>query len=98
MESAAEARATPDLCLSGITRFIMRWTLSPGCTDGRGPPSSFLTGVRHAQNGTRIFAAKNILSQATNRSRRLLSLVALLVAPLVPFRDIEFTPVETGIA
>src|SRR5689334_20628820 len=58
--SAASARPTGDLSLSGMIRFIMHWTLSARWADGWGPPGSGFTGVFHAQNGTRIRDATNL--------------------------------------
>src|SRR6516165_7761066 len=63
--SAASARPIGDLILSGMIRFIMDWRLSPGWNDERGPPGRGLTGVRRAQNGTRV-------QDATRLNKRLL--------------------------
>src|SRR6478735_5640758 len=58
--SAACARPTGDLSLSGMIRFIMHWTLSRRWNDGWGPPGRGFTGVHHAQKGTKIHDARNL--------------------------------------
>src|SRR5215468_9383583 len=73
--SAASARPIGDLTLSGMIRFIMPWTLSLGWNDGWGPPGRGFTGVRHAQNGTKVQDAKRLNptvagNQATRRSSK----------------------------
>src|SRR6185369_4108379 len=84
--SAACARPTGDLSLSGMIRFIMHWTLSPRWNDGWGPPGRGFTGVRHAQKGTRIHVARNLNTRvwgnrSTKRSIGLSSLGIGIVRP-----------------
>src|SRR6478752_3336584 len=84
--SAACARPTGDLSLSGMIRFIMHWTLSPRWNDGWGPPGRGFTGVHHAQKGTRIHAATNskkrvLGSPSTHRSIGLSPLCIRMILP-----------------
>src|SRR6185295_4749693 len=83
---AASARPTGDLFLSGMTRFIMHWTLSPRWNDGCGPPGRSFTGVRHAQKGTRMHLATNLKKRvsgnpSTQRSIGVSSLCLGMVLP-----------------
>src|SRR5215216_6297331 len=69
--SAACARPTGDLSLSGMIRFIMHWTLSPRWNDGWGPPGRGFTGVNRAHKGTRIHDARNLNRRVSgNRSTK----------------------------
>src|SRR6516164_5879026 len=73
--SAASARPIGDLILSGMIRFIMHWTLSPGWNEEWGPPGRGFTGVHRAQRGTRIHDAARLNTrvlgkQSTRRSSK----------------------------
>src|SRR6185436_11366033 len=65
--SAACARPTGDLSLSGMIRFIMHWTLSPCWKDGWGPPGRGFTGVNRAHKGTRIHDARNLNTRVSGK-------------------------------
>src|SRR6266404_3817534 len=84
---AALARPIGDLSFSGMIRFIMHWTLSPGWIDTRGPPGCGVTGVRHAQYGTRTRRARNM-------NRGLLGNPSTKRSSHPPLLGIISTPVE----